>query len=67
MTHPDRPVRHDHAEFLLEARKRPGFDEAHEALAHEYRLARSLLTGSVAANGRDEDEQGSAVTRRADI
>lgn len=38
-----KPVRHDHAAFLAEARKREGFDEAYEALALEYELARQML------------------------
>ena len=38
-----KPVRHDHAAFLAEARKREGFDEEYEALALEYELARQML------------------------
>lgn len=38
-----KPVRHDHAAFLAEARQRPGFTEAYDALALEYALADQML------------------------
>ncbi|MES2018498.1 MAG: helix-turn-helix transcriptional regulator [Pseudomonadota bacterium] len=37
------PVPHNQAEFIAEAKKRPGFTEAYEALALEYALADQML------------------------
>ena len=41
---PFRPVTHDHAAFLEESRKMPGFEEAYQALEEEYALVDELLT-----------------------
>jgi DNA-binding XRE family transcriptional regulator len=38
-----KPVRHDHAEFLAKASKRPGFSQAYESLELEYALANQML------------------------
>lgn len=38
-----KPVRHDHAAFLENAKARKGFTEEYEALALEYELANQLL------------------------
>lgn len=38
-----KPVRHDHAEFLAQARERPGFQAAYEALALEYQVIDQLI------------------------
>lgn len=37
------PVRHNHDQFLAEARERKGFNEAYEALELEYQLVNQLL------------------------
>ena len=37
------PVLHSHKKFLEKARAKKGFDEAYEALALEYQLAREML------------------------
>ena len=37
------PVSHRHKKFLEKARAKKGFDEAYEALALEYQLAREML------------------------
>ena len=33
------PAQHNHAEFLAEARQRPGFNEAYDSLELEYTIA----------------------------
>lgn len=38
-----KPVRHNHAEFLAKARRRPGFTEAYDSLELEYALAGQML------------------------
>jgi DNA-binding XRE family transcriptional regulator len=38
-----KPVRHNHADFVAKAMKRPGFAEAYESLALEYALADQML------------------------
>lgn len=38
-----KPVRHDHAQFLANAKQRPGFTEAYESLELEYALANQML------------------------
>jgi DNA-binding XRE family transcriptional regulator len=38
-----KPVRHDHAAFLVKAKQRPGFAEAYESLELEYALANQML------------------------
>lgn len=43
------PVRHNHAEFLATAKKRPGFTEAYDALALEYAVANQMLTARAKA------------------
>ena len=37
------PVPHQHKKFLEKARAKKGFDEAYEALALEYQLAKEML------------------------
>ena len=37
------PIAHDHAAFMLKARKRKGFTTAYESLELEYQLASQLL------------------------
>ena len=37
------PVRHNHAEFLENAKRRPGFSKAYESLELEYALASQML------------------------
>ena len=41
---PYQPVIHDHEAFLKESRKKPGFEEAYQALEEEYVLADELLS-----------------------
>lgn len=43
------PVLHDHSNFLNKARQREGFQEAYEALALEYQLARQLVAARTEA------------------
>ena len=38
-----RPVHHKHAEFLAQAKQRPGFAEAYDALAPECAQASQML------------------------
>lgn len=38
-----KPVRHNHADFLAKAKKRPGFAKAYDGLAMEYALADQML------------------------
>jgi DNA-binding XRE family transcriptional regulator len=38
-----KPVRHNHNDFLAEAKQRPGFSEAYESLELEYALASQML------------------------
>jgi DNA-binding XRE family transcriptional regulator len=38
-----KPVRHNHAEFLAQAKQRPGFAEAYESLELEYALTSQML------------------------
>ena len=37
------PVRHNHAEFLANARLRPGFNDAYDSLELEYTVASQML------------------------
>ncbi|MFO1430794.1 MAG: helix-turn-helix transcriptional regulator [Candidatus Competibacteraceae bacterium] len=43
------PVPHNHEAFLAEARKRPEFQAAYEALEEEYALVREMLAARVRA------------------
>lgn len=49
-----KPVRHDPARFLARARQRPGFSEAHEAVALEYALDDQMLKACARA-GHTQD------------
>lgn len=41
---PYQPITHDHAAFLEESRKKPGFEEAFQALEEEYAWLDERLT-----------------------
>lgn len=43
------PVRHNHTEFLANAKQRPGFAEAYESLELEYALAGQMLAARAKA------------------
>jgi DNA-binding XRE family transcriptional regulator len=43
------PVTHDHEAFLTRARRRRGFQEAYDALALEYQIARELVAARARA------------------
>jgi len=56
-----RPVRHKHAEFLAQAKQRPGFAGAYDALAPEYAQASQKLMLRCCAlcrsNARDQSRR----------
>lgn len=43
------PVVHDHEEFLARARRRPGFQNAYDALETEHQLANELIAARARA------------------
>jgi len=53
------PVAHNHEEFLENARKRPGFSEAYDALEEEYNITREMLAAR--ANAGMTQEKVAAV------
>ncbi len=55
-----RPVAHDHAAFLDEAAKRPGFAASYEGLGDAYALTRELLAARSRA-GLTQDEVAASM------
>jgi hypothetical protein len=43
------PIRHAHKAFLRKAKRRSGFQEAYQALAVEYEVAREMLAAGARA------------------
>ena len=43
------PIKHDHKAFLRMAKSRSGFQEAYQALAVEYEVAREMLAARARA------------------
>ena len=61
------PVPHDHAKFLEDARKRPGFSEAYDALEDKYTLIRELLAARAKAGLTQEQVAAKMGTTKSTV